>query len=110
MKTDTEIDIEIDKENTIRALKGEDLIRTCISCDHYQKSIFWSEAECVRRLTLSYHPVTGKKEWLGDIWSCVSERGHEGRQPPGVEPCGPSGVHWVKSKGERLIFFQQRKT
>lgn len=100
--------LAIDQENIVRALKGEKLIHTCMSCKHYRK-LLWATANCAKRLELTYHPITGKKTWMGETNSCELERG---LGPAGiiVKPCGPDGVHWVKKETKRTIFFKKVKT
>lgn len=87
---------ELDKDNLINAMKGEEVIRPCVTCKHYRSK--WIENDrCVRALKLKYHPITGKKSWMGKSCTCASARcmddvSHE------MNPCGEYGKYWEKKE------------
>ncbi len=93
---------ELEQDNIISALKGDDIIRSCVSCEHYQ-SHWASDDTCRRQLKLKYHPITGKKELMGDVNTCLSERCLGNRISRPEEPCGPDGRHWKER--ERVEWF-----
>jgi hypothetical protein len=73
MATELEMATELDEDNIINALSGKPIIKACKNCKYYYKE-WGSEANCHRDLKLDYHPVTGKKSWLGDTYRCNQER------------------------------------
>lgn len=100
---------ELDQDNLVSAIKGEPLIRSCVTCKYY-RSYWLSEPDCVVNLELKYHPITGKKAWMGTTYNCENMRCIDDYSRP-PEPCGPDGKHWEeKEAGGRLFnLFNKEK-
>lgn len=88
---------ELDFENIVNAIKGDPIVRSCVTCEHYRGSWF-SDVTCARELKLTYHPITGKKVLMGEVFTCMAERCMTGRLDRPENPCGPSGKHWQEKR------------
>jgi len=89
---------ELDYDNVVNAIKGDPLVRSCVTCKYYRGS-FMSDSTCIRQLELKYHPITGKKVWMGIIYTCAEDRCISGsRSSRPEEPCGPDGKYWKEKK------------
>lgn len=94
---------ELDQDNIISALTGEPIVRTCVTCEHYEVRWF-NEAQCSRLLELKYHPVTGKKTWMNDYHDCVDDRCLGSRAHRPEDPCGPAGKHWEQKPHKKFWY------
>lgn len=90
---------DLDKENLISALSGEEIIKACVNCKHYSKTIF-EKPYCHRLLRIDYHPVTGKKAVMGERYYCENERkiGDGLSTQRSGDPCGKDGKHFEQKK------------
>jgi hypothetical protein len=89
---------ELDEDNIINALSGKPIIKACKNCKYYYKE-WGSEANCLRDLKLDYHPVTGKKSWLGDTYRCNQERRIEDSTLyRSSDPCNAEGKWFVQKE------------
>lgn len=85
---------DLEKENLINALTDQNVVRACVNCKHYTKQL-WEDALCERELILDWHPVTGKKSWLGSNYACKYERIPDASSlRRSSDPCGLEGKHF----------------
>ncbi len=86
---------KLEQDNTIHALKGEEITKICIQCIHYDK-IFGDE-KCTRDRHKGFHNVSGKVQDLGELHFCKIEREIEREYEHSVKAgntCGAIGQFW----------------
>ena len=98
---------ELDKENMLRVLKGDtsSVIKACVNCKHYSKTLF-EQPLCTRKVYQGFHPVSGKKSWLGETYECRHERKFEDCTSirRSNNPCGKEGEHFKEK--DQVKWFQ----
>jgi len=95
---------ELDEDNIMSALKGEEITLACVNCKHYVR-FYWFEPfaapKCHRERHSSFHPVTGKPRTDGNIWDCNAERVADQKSKSNSwDPCGREGK-WFQSKDNK---------
>ena len=86
---------KLEQDNTIHALKGEEITKICIQCIHYDK--IFGHDRCKREIHRGFHNVTGKREDLGELHFCKIEREIETKYEHSVKSgktCGSIGQFW----------------
>jgi hypothetical protein len=89
---------DLEKDNLINALSGQPIVNVCKNCKYYYKE--WHEdAKCTRDLRIDYHPVTGKKAWLGETYKCNQERRiDDSSLYRSNDPCNAEGKYYVEKE------------
>lgn len=86
---------EIEKENTMRVLKEEPIVKLCCHCKHMIHK--YGHDKCIRNHELKIHAVTGKRKFMGPDMYCEIEREVENTYTSLVnsgDKCGAIGQYW----------------
>ena len=111
LDADNKMTTELEKENTLRALKGEAIAKVCVECVHYSRPN--SMDYCLRKVKSGFHNVTGKVQEIGEKLYCDIEREIESAAPTRVaneQQCGAIGQFWEQAPPKpsvRLKWFQK---